>query len=65
VAKRLMDQDATWYGGRPRPRPHCARCGPISPKRDTAPRPSFRPMSIVAKRSTISANAEHSYYMYY
>ena len=19
-----MDQDATWYGGRPRPRPHCA-----------------------------------------
>ena len=20
-----MDQDATWYGGRPRPRPHCAR----------------------------------------
>jgi len=21
-----MDQDATWYGGRPRPRPHCVRC---------------------------------------
>jgi len=20
---RWMDQDATWYGGRPRPRPHC------------------------------------------
>ena len=20
-----MDQDATWYGGRPRPMPHCAR----------------------------------------
>jgi len=35
-----MGQDATWYGGRPRPRPHCARCGPSSPlpkKGDTAP----------------------------
>ena len=26
-----MDQDATWYGGRPWPRPHCARLGPSSP----------------------------------
>ena len=26
-----MDQDATWYGGRPRPRPHCVRWGPSSP----------------------------------
>ena len=26
-----MDQDGTWYGGRPRPRPHCARWGPSSP----------------------------------
>ena len=26
-----MDQDATWYGGRPRPRPHCIRWGPSSP----------------------------------
>ena len=36
-----MDQDATWYGGRPRPRPHCVRWGPSSPspskKRGTAP----------------------------
>jgi len=33
-----IDQDATWYGGRPRPRPHCVRWGPSSPsqKRDTA-----------------------------
>jgi len=53
-----MDQDATWYGGRPRPRPHCARWDPASPpKRGTAP--NFRPMSIVAKRSPISATAEH------
>ena len=26
-----MDQDATWYGGRPRPRRHCVRRGPSSP----------------------------------
>ena len=23
-----MDQDATWYGGRPQPRPYCVRWGP-------------------------------------
>jgi len=23
-----MDQDATWYGGRPRPTQHCVQCGP-------------------------------------
>ena len=27
-----MHQDATWYGGRPRPRRHCVRWGPSSPK---------------------------------
>jgi len=35
-----MDQDATWYGDRPRPRPQCARWGPSSSllsKRGTAP----------------------------
>jgi len=26
-----MKQDATWYGGRPRPRRHCDRWGPSSP----------------------------------
>ena len=33
-----MDQDATLYGGRPRPRPHCVRRGPISstPRKGTA-----------------------------
>jgi len=25
-----MDQDATWYRGRPQPRPHCVRWGPSS-----------------------------------
>ena len=43
-----MDQDETWHGGRPRPRPHCVRSGPSSPHRGTAP--NFRPMSVVAKR---------------
>jgi len=28
-----MDQDATWYGGRSRRRPHCARWGSSSPKK--------------------------------
>jgi len=28
-----MDQDTTWYGGRPRPRRHCVRWGPSSPPR--------------------------------
>jgi len=46
-----MDQDATWYGGRPRPRPHCVRWGPSpSPKRMSKAISNFRPMSIVAKR---------------
>jgi len=45
-----MDQDATWYGGMPRLRPHCARWRPSSlfPKRGTAP--NFRPIFVVAKR---------------
>jgi len=29
--KGWMDQDATWYEGRPRPRPHCVTRGPSSP----------------------------------
>jgi len=54
-----MDQDATWYRGRPRSRPHCVRWGPSSPtERGTAALPHFSAMSIVAKRSPISATAE-------
>jgi len=46
-----MDQDATWYGDRPRPRRHCFGWRPSSPfpKKGTKPR-NCRPMSIVAKR---------------
>ena len=42
-----IDQDATWYGGRPRLRPRCIRWAPSSSptERGTAA-PTFRPMSI-------------------
>jgi len=46
-----MDQGATWYGGRPRPKRHCVRWGPSSPFQKGST-PSFRPMPIVAKRSS-------------
>jgi len=40
-----MDQDATWYRGRPRPtrpRPtrHCVRCGPSYPQKKGTPTPT-------------------------
>ena len=40
-----MNQDTTWYGGRPRPRRHCVRWRPSSPtERGTvAPLPLFGP----------------------
>jgi len=53
-----MDQDATWYGGRPRPGWYCVRWGPSSPHGKGHSSPHFLPMSIVAKRSPISATAE-------
>jgi len=43
-----MDQDATWYGGKPRPRRRCVRWGHSSPLKGAQP-PSFRFMSVVAK----------------
>jgi len=42
------DEDATWYGSRPQPRPHSVRREPSSPReRGTAARPLFSAMSIV------------------
>ena len=42
-----MDQDATWYGGRPRPRRHCVRWGPSSPSQKGAePPPIFGPFLL-------------------
>ena len=45
-----MDQDATWYGGRPWPTRHCVRRGLSSPSRKGGTAPNFWPMSVVAKR---------------
>jgi len=36
-----MDQDATWYGGRPRPRRLCVGWGPISPPKGGTALPQF------------------------
>jgi len=36
-----MDQDATWYGFRPRPTRHCVRWGPSSPSPTAAQPPQF------------------------
>ena len=43
-----MDQDATWYGGKPRPRRRCVVWGCNSSLKVAQP-PSFRFMSIMAK----------------
>jgi len=41
-----IDQDATWYGGRPRSTRHCVRCGPGTPRKGAhPPPPNFWPMS--------------------
>jgi len=44
-----MDQDATWYGGRPRPTRHCAMETQLPSPKGAQP-PNFRPISVVAKR---------------
>jgi len=57
VAKRLEAQNATWYGGRLLPGDIVLDEDPAPSVRGTAA-PTFRPMSIVAKRSPISAAGE-------
>jgi len=56
-----MDQDATWYGARPRPRRHCVRWG-LSFPLPKGTHTSFWPISIVAKRSPISATVQHLFF---
>ena len=51
-----MDEDAAWYGSRPRLRPHRTRRGPSSRERGTAA-PLFGPC-LLWPRSPISATAE-------
>jgi len=41
-----MDQDATWYGGRPRPRQNCVRWGPSSPQKGHTSSPLFCPCRL-------------------
>ena len=54
-----MNHDTTCSGGRPRPRRHCFRWDPAPPRKGTSLSPlTFRPTSIVAKRSSVSAAAE-------
>jgi len=36
-----MDEDATWYGSRPRPRPHCIRRSPSSARKGHSSPPSL------------------------
>jgi len=57
-----IDQEENWRAGRPWPWPHCVRRGPSSPPPQSSTSPSFRSMSTVAKRSPISATAEHLFY---
>ena len=49
-----MDEDATWYRNRPRPRPYCITRGPSSARKGHSSLPSFRPMSIVAMVAHLS-----------
>jgi len=38
-----MDQDATWYGGRPRPWPHVLDGKPVPPRKGAQQPPLFGP----------------------
>ena len=52
-----MDQDDTWHEGRPLPMPHCVRWGlncPPPKKKGGGTAPNFRPVSVVAKRQTLT-----------
>jgi len=42
-----MNQDVTWYGGRPRPWRLCVRWGPRPPPQKGAEPPNFRPLFII------------------
>ena len=57
-----MDEDATWYGRRPQPRPHYVRRGPSSPplRNGHSIPPPYGPC-LLRPRSPISATAELLY----
>jgi len=56
VAKRLDGLRCYWYGGRPRPRRHCVRWGPMQlphGKGHSSPRPTFCPTARLPISATI------------
>jgi len=53
-----MDQDATWYRGRPQPRRHYVRWGPSSPTEGATAVAHFLAHIYVAKWLLIAATAE-------
>ena len=55
-----MNEDAAWYGGRPRPGPHCSRWVP-SPTKGAQQPPLFGPC-LLWPRSPISATAGLLFY---
>ena len=55
-----MHQNATWYGGRPRPTRHCVRCGPRNRKRAHPPTPNFRPMSLFYSSAVLDPRVGHT-----
>ena len=57
-ANGWMDQDATWCGGRSRPRIHCVRWGPIAPPMERGTAPTHFSAHFALARSPISATAE-------
>jgi len=52
-----MDEDTTWYGSRTRPRPHCIRRGPSSPRKGHSTPSLFSPC-LLWPRPLISATAK-------
>jgi len=53
-----MDEDATWYRSRPRPRPHCIRRGPTSARNGHRAPPHLFGPCLLWPRSPTSATAE-------
>jgi len=53
-----MDEDATWFGSRPRPRPHCVRRALSSPSEKGTAVPRLFGPCLLWPRSPISATAE-------
>jgi len=51
-----MDKDATWYGSKPRPRPHCIRRRPRSLRKGHSSPPLFG-SCLLWPRSPISTTA--------